>query len=155
MSQLSHCAGQRPPAPHARLTTAGLSYFAFSQLQLFPFDAAGGFTAGGGLNPENARKGMAALLEKITNLVSSGITAGELAGAKQGLLSGFERNLSSDAFVLGILQDGLYLDRKMELWARRNAAISALTVDQVNTVIRRRIQPGSLVKLTAGDQKKM
>jgi zinc protease len=133
----------------------GLSYSAFSHLQLFPFDAAGGFTAGGGLNPENARKGMAALLEEITNLVSSGLTAGELAGAKQGLLSGFERNLSSDPFVLGILQDGLYLDRKMEFWARRNAAIAALTVDQVNTAIRRRIQPGSLVKITAGDNKKM
>lgn len=80
----------------------GLSYFAFSQLQLFPLDAAGGFIAGGGLNPENAKKGMAAMLEEITNLVSGGITADELVGAKQGLLSSFERNLSNDVFVLGM-----------------------------------------------------
>jgi zinc protease len=133
----------------------GLSYFAFSQLRLYPFDAAGGFIAGGALNPGNARKGMAAMLEEITKLASSGITADELAGAKQGLLTGFERNLSNDGFVLGILHDGLYLDRKTEFWAKQNAQINALTLDQVNATIKRHLKPESLVKITAGDKKKM
>ena len=133
----------------------GLSYFAFSRLQLGQLDPAGLFFAAGGLNPENARKGMAAMLEEITRLVSSGITADELAGAKQGILSGFERNLSNDGFVLGMLQDGLYLDRKMEFWAKQNAAVSALTADQVNAAIKRHIKPGDLVKITAGDKQKM
>jgi zinc protease len=133
----------------------GLSYGAFSAVQMPPLDAAGQFFAGALLNPENAKKGMAALLEEITKLVASGITADELAGAKQGILQSFERNLSNDGFVLTQLQDGLYLERTMEFWAKRNAAITALTVDQVNAVIKRRLKPEALVKITAGDKKKM
>jgi zinc protease len=133
----------------------GLSYFAFSAVQLNPLDAAGAFFAGGALNPENAKKGMAAMMEEISKLVATGITADELTGAKQGLAAGFERNLSNDAFVLGMLQDGLYLERKMAYWAKHNAAIAALTVEQVNAAIKRHVKPGSLVKITAGDKKKM
>ena len=36
-----------------------------------------------------------------------------------------------------------------------NATITGLTLDQVNAAIKRRIKPGSLVKITAGDKKKM
>jgi zinc protease len=133
----------------------GLSYGAFSVAQIPALDAAGRFFAAAFLNPENAKKGMAAMLEEISKLVASGITADELAGAKQGILQGFERNLSNDAFVLAQLQDGLYLERTMEFWAKRNAAITALTVDQVNAVIKRRLKPEALVKITAGDKKKM
>ncbi|HEY0483477.1 MAG TPA: pitrilysin family protein, partial [Kofleriaceae bacterium] len=133
----------------------GLSYFAFSVLELDPLDAAGAFAAIGALNPENARKGMAAMLDEITRLVSTGITAAELANAKQGLQQSFDRNLSSDGFVLDLLQKSLYLDRKLEFWARQQAAIAALTADQVNAAIKRHIRPEALVKITAGDKKKM
>jgi len=133
----------------------GLSYFAFSAFQLVPLDAAGAFIAGGALNPDNAKKGMAAMLEEINKLVSGGITGEELTGAKKGILQGFERNLSNDGAVLGMLQDGLYLERKMDYWTKQNAAINALTLDQVNAAIKRRIKPGSLLKITAGDKKKM
>jgi len=133
----------------------GLSYGAGSGLQLVPLDAAGGFFAFAALNPENAKKGMTATMEEITKLVSAGITADELSGAKQGILSGFERNLSNDGFVLGLLQDGLYLDRKLDFWVKRNATISGLTIEQVNTAIKRHLKPESLVKITAGDKKKM
>jgi zinc protease len=133
----------------------GLSYFAFSSLQLNPLDAAGTFRAAGALNPENAKKGMAAMLDEITRLVSSGITADELATSKRGILEGFERNLSNDAFVLSMLQDGLYLERKMDYWSKRNAAIAAMTLEQVNVVVKRHLRPESLVKITAGDKKKM
>jgi zinc protease len=133
----------------------GLSYFAFSQWSLVPLDAAGLFISGGALNPENAKKGMAAMLDEITRFAAGGITADELAGAKKGILEGFERNLSNDMFVLGLLSDGLYLERKMDFWAKRNAAITAATVDQVNAAIKRHLKPEALLKLTAGDKKKM
>src|SRR6185436_2157809 len=100
-------------------------------------DAAGSFLSGGALNPENSKKGMAALIEEITKFVASGVTADELDGAKKGVLSGFERNLSNDDAVIGLLHNGLYLNRTMEFWIKRNAAISALTLDQVNAAIKR------------------
>ena len=133
----------------------GLSYFAFSSLQLDPLDPAGAFFAGGALNPENAKKGMAAMLEEIAKLASGGVTATELTTAKSGLQQAFDRNLSNDPFVLNLLHDGLYLDRKLEFWIRRNAAIAALTVDQVNAAIKRHLKPDSLVRITTGDRKKM
>ncbi len=133
----------------------GLSYFAFSAVQLQPLDRAGVFVAGGALNPKNAKKGMAAMIEEIQGMVSGGITAKELAGAKKGIAEGFERNLSNDGAILGMLDDGLYLGRTMDYWAKRNAAISKLSVRQVNAAIKKYIKPGDLVKITAGDKSKM
>ncbi|HET9627109.1 MAG TPA: pitrilysin family protein [Kofleriaceae bacterium] len=133
----------------------GLSYFAFSTLQLHPLDATTGFFALGALNPENARKGMAAMREEIGKLVAGGVTADELAAAKTGLLTDFERSLSSDSFVLRQLSDGLLTGRTMEFWAQRNAAIGQLTVEQVNATIKRQLKPDQLVRVIAGDQKKM
>src|SRR5262249_38942641 len=103
----------------------GLSYFAFSSFQLDSLDPVGSFLAAGALNPENAKKGMAAMVEEIARLTSSGITAAELTTVKSGLQQAFDRNLSNDPFVLNLLHDGLYLDRKLDFWVRRNAAIAA------------------------------
>lgn len=144
----------------SRLTTRlrqkdGLSYFAFSAVQLTPLDAAGVFVAGGAMNPENVKKGRAALDEEITKFVATGITAEELDGAKKGLAAAFERNLSNDGNVLGMLADGTYLDRKMDYWQKQQAAIAALTVDQVNAAIKKHLKPGTLIKIAAGDKKKM
>ena len=133
----------------------GLSYFAFSEVALDPLDPAGLFLTGAALNPENTKKGMAAMLEEITKLATTGVTADELKLAKQGLLEAFQRDLSSDGAVLRMLHDGLYLDRKTDFWAKRNAALDALTVEQVNRAAQRHLRPGSLVKIIAGDKKKM
>jgi zinc protease len=133
----------------------GLSYFAFSAIQLPALDAAGAFIAGGAMNPENVKKGMAAMMEEITKLISGGVTADELAGAKTGLKSGFDRNLSNDGFVLGMLSDGLYLDRTMTFWENQNAAVQAVTLDQVNAAMKKHLKPESLVKVIAGDKKKL
>ena len=133
----------------------GLSYFAFSAVQLPALDPAGAFIAGGAMNPENAKKGMAAMMEEIGKFVGQGLTADELTGAKTGLQQNFDRTLSNDGTVLGMLADGLYLDRKMEYWEKYYASIKALTLDQVNAAIKKYMKPEALVKITAGDKKKM
>jgi len=133
----------------------GLSYGAFSGVQLVPFDQAGGFLAAGFLNPGNAKKGMAAMLEEFTKLVSGGITQAELDGAKTGIWAGFERNLSNDGAILGILNDGLYLDRKPDYWTQYYASLKALSLNQVNEAIKKHFKPENLVKITAGDKKAM
>ncbi|TMQ22126.1 MAG: insulinase family protein [Deltaproteobacteria bacterium] len=133
----------------------GLSYAAFSGFQLDSLDPVGVFFAAGALNPENAKKGMAAMTEEIVKLVSGGVTAEELSNAKSGLQQAFDRDLSNDGVVLRLLHDGLYVDRKLDFWTKHNAAVAALTVDQVNAAIKRHLKPDSLAKITAGDQKKM
>jgi zinc protease len=133
----------------------GLSYGAGSQLQADPLDPTGVFAAFAFLAPENAGKGMAAMLEEIARAVASGVTASELADAKKGIVTTFERNLSNDDAVLNQLHTGLYLERTMAWWGKRNAAIAALTVDAVNAAIKRHVKPEALAKITAGDKTKM
>jgi len=43
----------------------------------------------------------------------------------------------------------------MDYWTKRNATIAALTIEQVNAAIKRHVKPDTLVKITAGDKKKM
>ncbi len=133
----------------------GLSYFAFSAFQMSPLDPSGVFFAGGAMNPSNAKKGMAAMLQEIDKLIASGVAAQELGDAKKGMQSDFDRNLTNDAVVVGILQDSQYLDRKLEFWKKRWAAIQALTPDAVNAAIKKHLHANTLVKVTAGDVKKM
>ncbi|MBL9019205.1 MAG: insulinase family protein [Myxococcales bacterium] len=133
----------------------GLSYFAFSAVQLPAIDQAGAFIAGGALNPENGKKGMAALLEEIQKFATQGMTADELQGAKTGLQLNFDRTLSQDGTVINMLSDGLYLERKMDHWEKLYASIKALTLDQVNATIKKHLKPETLVKITAGDKKKL
>jgi zinc protease len=133
----------------------GLSYGAGTGFQCSPLDAVGIFIGYAILNPANAKKGMAAMMEEINKFVDSGVTADELAAAKKGVLSDFQRNLSNDGAVLGMIHDGLYLGRTMDFWAKKNKAIEGLTLDQVNAAIKKHIKPASLVKITSGDAKKM
>jgi len=133
----------------------GLSYGAYSGLQLDPLDTVGSVFTAAILNPENGKKGMAAMLDEVTRFVESGITSDDLALAKQGLQQKFDRDLSSDGFVLQLLAEGLYLDRKLDFWAKRYAAIAALTADQVNATIKRHLRLDALVKITSGDKKKL
>jgi len=58
-------------------------------------------------------------------------------------------------FGRDLLAEGLYLDRKLDFWAKRYAAIAALTADQVNATIKRHLRLDALVKITSGDKKKM
>jgi zinc protease len=136
-------------------STDGMSYFAFSSFQAPALDPAGIFLAAGALNPENARKGMTAMLDEITRFAAEGVNAEELATAKKGILESFERNLSNDAFVANLLADLLYLERKMDFWIKRNATIAGLTVEQVNAAVKRHLKPEALFKLTAGDKSKI
>ena len=47
---------------------------------------------------------------------TGGVTATELTAAKSGLQQAFDRDLSDDGNVLGLIHDGLYLDRKLAFW---------------------------------------
>jgi zinc protease len=132
----------------------GLSYGAFSGWAPSSLDVAAFLYAGAEVNPQNARRGLAAMMEEVTRFAAHGITAAELKGAKDGLRAAFERDLADDDNVLGLLHTGLYLGRTLAFEADRQAAIAGLTTAQVNQVIQRRIDPSKLVRITAGDRAK-
>jgi len=132
----------------------GFSYSAFSAVQADPFDPTGVFFAGAISAPQNADKALVAALEELDKLLGEGIPADEVERAKSGYLKDYTRTLSNDGFVVGQLQESLYVDRPLDFYIKRNEAIAALTPEQVNAAARKYLHPAALLKVTAGDKKK-
>lgn len=132
----------------------GISYGAFSFAQVSPLDEAGMVVAGAILAPQNAEKGMAALLEEYGKLVGSGIPADELARAQASYQKDYERNLSNDGYLVGQLAQGLYLGRTLEFQQGVNDRIQKLTPAEIQKALSDYFRPDALFKVTAADAKK-
>jgi len=132
----------------------GLSYGAGSNLQAGKIDAVGVLICYAILAPQNAAKGLTAMIEEVDRLAGSGITAEELALAKTGYVKDFERSLSSDHFVVAQLVEGLYLNRTLDFFAQINAKVGAITLDQVNAVAKKYVKAAAFIKVTGADRKK-
>jgi zinc protease len=133
----------------------GLSYGAGSQFQADSLDQVGVLLAFAILAPSNAVKGMKAMLEEVDRLVNDGLPTTEVKSAQDAVAKGFQRSLASDGFVLATLHDGLFIGRTMEFYAKQQAAIAALTADQVNAAIKKYVKSSALFRVTGGDKKKM
>src|SRR5262245_22314990 len=97
---------------------------------------------------------MKAMVEEITAIVDKGVTQDELAKAKSSWRKDFDRDLSSDGYVLGQLNADLFIGRTMAFDQKLADAIARLTVADLNRVLKKWVRPQALVKVMAGDQKK-
>jgi len=95
-----------------------------------------------------------AAVEELERLLAEGIPADEIERAKTGFLQDYTRTLSNDGFVAAQLQQGLEVGRTLDFYARRNAAVAALTPEQVNAAARKYVRPAALLEITAGDEQK-
>ena len=129
----------------------GLSYGVGSQIGVPDRDDNATFLIQASAAPENMTRLEAAMREELDRFVREGITAAELADAKDGLLTQMANARASDGTVASILRSNLYLDRTMQWTADHEAAIRALTVEQVNAAIKRHIKPDTLSVFVAGD----
>ena len=129
----------------------GLSYGAFSFIQAAPLDRWGIFGAGAICAPQNATKAMTALLEELDKITKEGIPAAELEEGKKAFLLQFENKLSSDAFVLSTLAEGLYLNRTFEYNRQLNDKVAKLKSSDLTPVLVKYVPPSRLVKVLAGD----
>jgi zinc protease len=103
--------------------------------------------------PQNAAKVEAAMREEILRALKNGFTAAELAQGKRGLLSYRRLSRAQDGVLAEALSNNLYLGRTLEVSARVDAAIAALTVEQVNAALRRYLKPAEFVFAIGGDLK--
>jgi zinc protease len=129
----------------------GLSYGAFSQLIAHPIEKSGFFFAGAIAAPANMDKAMASLLAEIGNMVRDGVDAKELEDAKKSYAKAWEGRIADDDFVLGELNQGLFLGRTLAYWSDLNAKIAKLTVADVNAAIKQFVDPSKLAEVRAGD----
>lgn len=100
---------------------------------------------------QNMDKVIAAVREELERFVRDGITAEELEDARNYRLVQRQQQRSQDAFVAQLLNTREHLGRPLAELEQEDAAIRALTVEQVNAAIRRFIKPAEFSIYTAGD----
>jgi len=129
----------------------GISYGAFSQILAHPIDKSAFFFAGAIAAPANMDQAMTGLLAEIAAMVKTGVNDKELADAKKSYAKVWEGRIAEDDFVLGELNQGLFLGRTLTYWQDLNAKIEKLTVADVNAAVKKFIDPDKLAKVRAGD----
>ena len=129
----------------------GLSYAAGSSFSAKSIDEFALFFAYATFAPENADRVVSAFREEVDRALTWGFTAEEVEKAKHSYLDGAQLPRSSDEAVASILNEYLFLDRTMEFVARREAAIEALTPDDLLAAMRRHIDPKKMSIFRAGD----
>ena len=91
--------------------------------------------------------------EELARALKDGFTAQELAEGQRGLLNFRRLGRAQDETLANALANNLYLDRTLQVSARVDAALGALTLAQVNAALRKYIAPDRLVIAFAGDFK--
>jgi len=128
----------------------GLSYGVGAGIGASPFEPRGALQFDAIFAPQNRQKVQADFDEELARFVKDGITAAELAEAKQAILAERATTRTSDAAVAGGWTAKLDQGRTFAWSADQDAKLAALTVDQVNAAIRKWIAPAGIDWSVAG-----
>lgn len=129
----------------------GLSYGVGSQFNAGALDPVGSFFAYAIYAPENAAKLEAAFAEEITKVVTEGFTAEEVAAAKSGWSQSRTVNRAQDAGLSGTLNHYLFINRDLRWDETFEKKVMALTVEQINSAMRKHISMEKINIIKAGD----
>jgi zinc protease len=135
--------------------TEGLSYGISSGLRASSKDKRAAFYVYAITNPANGGKVRTAIKEEIDRLQKDGITKQELDAAKAGYLQRQQVSRTNDGQLAAALGSTLFVDRTMQFTADQEARIAKLTVDEVNTAIRKYLSHDNLFVAMAGDFEKV
>jgi zinc protease len=129
----------------------GISYGAGSGLSIPALDDTASVTVYAMFAPQNLSKLQNAVQEEMTRFAKDGISAAELADAKQSLAQERSIRRAQDPAVAGAIRSQVFIGRTMEFEAGVDSKIAALTLDEVNAAIRKYIQPEQFTHVYAGD----
>jgi zinc protease len=131
----------------------GLSYSVYSAVQWNSIEENSQWIASAIFAPQNRAKVEAAFREEVSKVLAQGFTQTEFEAGKRGLLNFRQLSRAQDARLAGAWVGNLYLDRTFEASAKVDAALEALSLDQVNQALRRYLKPDQFVFGLAGDFK--
>jgi len=129
----------------------GWSYGAFGAIQAGAQDTLGAIFGGAILAPQNADKGMTAMLEEIKRLFDKGIPKKELDDAIAAYLKKSKSQLANDQFVVTQLARDLEIGRTMAFDAKLDEQITKLTPEVVQMAIKKHLNADNLSLIKAGD----
>ena len=131
----------------------GLTYGIGASLSAGYWGNAGSFAIQASFAPDKRERVIAVILEEMKRMAAEGITAAELARARQDILEGRRQGRADPGALVGGLTS---LAERGETWAaaqKRDEALAAVTVEQANAAWRKHIDPAAFVISTAGDFK--
>jgi zinc protease len=129
----------------------GLSYSVFSSVQWNPIEPNSEWVASAIFAPQNRDKVEQAFKEELARALKDGFTQAEFEAGRKGLLNFRRLGRAQDGRLAGALAGNLYLNRSFAVAAKVDAALEALTLQQVNAALRLHLQPEALVTGVAGD----
>jgi zinc protease len=132
----------------------GLSYDVRSQIAWNNFDPNSTWMASAIFAPQNRGKVEAAFREEIARALKDGFTQQELDEGRSGLLNFRRLSRAQDDVLASQLAGNLYVGRDFAVSARVDAALAALTLEQVNGALRKYLKPEQIDAVFAGDFKR-
>lgn len=129
----------------------GLSYGVGSQFSAGSLDPVGSFFAYAIYAPENVDKLEAAFKDEINKVVTTGFTADELAAAKSGWTQQRTVGRAQDGNLAGTLNNYLFIKRDLKWDESYEKKVADLTVEQVNTAVKKYLDPTKINIVKAGD----
>jgi zinc protease len=133
--------------------TDGLSYSVGSQIAWNHFEPNSNWLASAIFAPQNRANVESALREELASALKGGFSAQEIDAGRSGLLNFRRLSRAQDDVLASQLASNLYLGRTFEISARVDAALAALTPDQVNAALRKYLKPEAIDMVFAGDFK--
>jgi zinc protease len=130
---------------------AGLSYSVRSWLSAGAIDALGEFGISAIYAPQNRARIEAEILDVLQRALGSGFSATEVAAAKKGYLALRKLSRTQDGALAGRLANNAYLGRSFAWDAAFEARIAALTPQQIQSALKRHLDPQKLSIVKAGD----
>lgn len=129
----------------------GISYGAGSGLSLDAYEPNSALQLSAIYAPQNLPKLKAGIAEVLSTLLQDGVTEQELAEAKSGLLQTWRVGRTQDGPLAAQLASHMKIGRSMTFVQARELKVQAVTVDDVNKVLRKYVALDHLVQIYAGD----
>ncbi len=129
----------------------GLSYGVGSSVNAASLDKSGMFMTYAIYAPENVEKLEKAFYEEINKVINEGFTAEELKAAKTGWLQSRSVSRSQDNELSSRLNNYLYLGRTLQFDADFEKKVENLTIEELNNVIKKYLDPKKVSLVKAGD----
>jgi zinc protease len=130
---------------------SGLSYDVRSWLSAGSLDAVGEFGVSAIYAPQNRARVESEILDVLQQTLREGFSESEVAEAKKGYLALRKLGRTQDGALAGRLAGYLHLGRRLAWDADFEARIAALTPEQIQTALKKYLDPHKLSIVKAGD----
>jgi len=129
---------------------SGLAYYAYSNLSAG--HGPGAWYVSAGVNPSNVEKTIALVTKELERFVEAGVLGDELADSQANFIGRLPLSLESNAGVAGALLNIERYDLGIDYYFRYANLVGSITVEDVQAVAKKYIDPEKLVIATAGTE---